>query len=83
MTHPAVIVAAYCAFVAPAVDKVAGGFPGVLPVAVAVTVSDLVCAVVNPTIWGAVGVIVDVVQLRHDVSAKVSSPISKTLGMRR
>lgn len=84
MAHPAIIPAVvFCTTINPAIDKVAGAFPKLLPLAIAVTATDLVCAVVNPTVWGVIGLIADVAQVRVDLRARTSSSNSKTLGMRR
>jgi hypothetical protein len=46
MTPHVAVVVAWCSFVNPAVDKIAGGFPKALPLQVAVTLSDVACVVI-------------------------------------
>ena len=44
--HVVIVAAAWCSLVNPAVDKAAGFFPKFLPLAVAVTVSDIACVAI-------------------------------------
>jgi hypothetical protein len=60
--HVVIVAAAWCSFVNPAVDKAAGLFPKFLPLAVAVTVSDIACVAILhvPTASNILGILSDV-----------------------
>lgn len=46
VAHAIVGAALFCVAINPAIDKVAGAFPTLLPLAIAVTITDTACAIV-------------------------------------
>ena len=65
--HALVPVVLFCTTLNPAADKVAGTFPKFLPLAIAVTITDLACAIVKPTVFGIVSVIADLATVHQDI----------------
>ena len=61
MAAHVVIIATWCALVNPAVDKIAGAFPKLLPLQIVTTISDITCVVVLhvPTLTNILGILSD------------------------
>lgn len=70
--HFVVAAAFYCAALNPAADKVAGAFPKLLPLQIAVTASDILCvAIVRvPTLTDILGIVSDLATVIGDLPPK-------------
>ncbi len=76
--HAVVIAAAWCALVNPAVDKIAGAFPKFLPLAIAVTISDVACVAILHAPSAA-----SLAQILSDVATVVGDVRQRRIGLRK
>ncbi len=67
--HVVIVAALYCTAINPAIDTVAGNFPKLLPLQIAVTISDVVCIAVLhvPSLTNILGVVGDVATVVGDI----------------
>ena len=73
--HAVVAAALYCAVVNPAVDKIAGTFPKLLPLQIVATIADVVCIGVlrAPTLSSLLGVAGDVANVIGDLPPRADA----------
>jgi len=88
MAAHVVIIATWCALVNPAVDKIAGAFPKLLPLQIVTTISDITCVVVLhvPTLTNILGILSDLGTVVSDLPSRGSFPVTRRsprIGMKR
>ncbi len=77
--HVAVIpVVLFCTAINPAVDKIAGAFPKFLPLAIAVTISDVACVAILHAPSAA-----SLAQILSDVATVVGDVRQRRIGLRK
>jgi hypothetical protein len=87
--HVAVIpVVLFCTAINPAVDKIAGAFPKLLPLQIVTTISDITCVVVLhvPTLTSILGILSDLGTVVSDLPPRGSFPVTRRsprIGMKR
>ena len=87
--HVAVIpVVLFCTAINPAVDKIAGAFPKLLPLQIVTTISDITCVAVLhvPTLTNILGIVGDVATVVGDLPPRGSFPVTRRsprIGMKR
>ena len=69
VAHVVIVAALYCTAINPAVDKIAGAFPKLLPLQIVTTISDITCVAVLhvPTLTNILGIVGDVATVVGDL----------------